>query len=123
MQPFTLEDVIHEGAQPWQLNNAALKSIRDTNENPPGWPSVSWDHEGCGYAGVELFDHDPYPIKTLRRTTGMHYELTDPEQPWSWRKMLNNMVSDKTTATGYDHFFCFFSHSLIMFVFRYSLVH
>ena len=45
--------------------------------------------------GLELFDRDPFPIQTLKRTTGMRFELVDPEQPWSWRGMLN-CFSDET---------------------------
>ena len=70
------------GQQAWALNNTALKSIRDTSEDPPGFPLNE---------GVDLFLQDPFLIKTLRLTTGMDYELTEPLQPWSWRGMLNSM--------------------------------
>ena len=71
--------------QAWKLNSTALKSIRESGEDPPGHPVMQ-----PGY-GLELFDLDPFPIATLKRTTGMHYELTEPQQPWSWRGMLNGM--------------------------------
>ena len=70
-------------AHAWALNNTALKSIRDCGEDPPGYPNIA-----PGY-GKELFDRDPFPIQTLQRTTGPAFELVDPEQPWSWRGMLN----------------------------------
>ena len=82
MQVVLMEDVRASGEQAWALSNTALKSIRDTHENPPGFPITD---------AVDLFEHDPFPIKTLHRTTGMRYELTEPEQPWSWRRMLNGM--------------------------------
>ena len=76
------KDIRASRTQPCALNPTALKSIRDFNENPPGWPKVN---------RVDLFEPLIYEIKTLHRTRGMAYELRDPMQPWSWRRMLNAM--------------------------------
>ena len=83
MAVVTFDD-IRAGPPPhaWELNNTALKSIRSCGEDPPGYPSIP---EGYG---KELFDRDPFPIHTLQRTKGMAFELVEPEQPWSWRGML-----------------------------------
>ena len=82
MEPVTLAHVRASGTQAWPLNNTALKSIRDSNEDPPGFPNN----------GVDLFHIDPFLIKTLHRSKGMDYELKYPLQPWSWRGMLNGMA-------------------------------
>ena len=60
-----------------------MKSMRDTNENPPGNPIV-W--------GVPLLD-EPHQfwVPTLYRTKGTDYTLGDPMQPWSWLSMLKGM--------------------------------
>ena len=89
MAVVTVAEIRTWPPQKWELNNTALKSIRDCGEDPPGYPKMP-----PGY-GKELFDRDPFPIQTLRRTKGMHYELVDPVQPWSWRGMLNGF-SDPT---------------------------
>ena len=83
MSPVFKAEIRASPKQPWALNNTALKSIRDGNENPPGVPTTD--------DGVDLFAEDPYPIKTLQRGKGMGYELGEPTQPWSWRGMLNGM--------------------------------
>ena len=78
----TVADVLVAKPQARALSNTALKSIRDTHEDPPGFPTV---HR------VDLFNEDPFLIKTLVRSHGMDYELTDHLQPWSWRSMLKGM--------------------------------
>ena len=40
-QVVTKADIRAAGTQAWALNNTALKSIRDSHENPLGVPSVS----------------------------------------------------------------------------------
>ena len=50
--------------QPFKLNNTALKWLRDTSENPPGFPTTR-----C----VDITDADPLDIGVLDRTTGMAY--------------------------------------------------
>jgi hypothetical protein len=65
--------------QSWQLNNTALKFIRDTNETN-GNPTTE---------RVDLTMFDPYPVGVLARTKGMAYTFVENEtQPWSWRQML-----------------------------------
>ena len=83
-----MADVRASGQQAWSLNSTALKHIRDTGEDPPGIPIL----DPGGLDGLDLFDRDPFPIMTLKRSTGMHYELVPPLQPWSWRRMLNAMT-------------------------------
>ena len=73
-----------EGAQPWKLNNTALKFFRDSNEHPPGFPTIPF---------LDLFEDD-LQIDTLARDNGMDYAFGAPKQPWSWRKMLNAMKPD-----------------------------
>ena len=66
--------------QPFKMNNTALKWIRDSHEQPPGFPTA-WM--------VDLTDTDPMDIGVLDRNTGMAYSFKDGEtQPWSWRQML-----------------------------------
>lgn len=80
------------GRQPSHLNSTALKTLRDSNESPPGWPV---NQEGVIiYDFHQGIDQDPLMIKTLQRSTGVAYSLGDPEQPWSWRKFLNQMQDD-----------------------------
>ena len=83
MLPVFKDEIRAAPKQEWALNNAALKTIRDGNEYPPGVPTT--------YDGVDLFAEDPYQIKTLHQVKGMAYELREPTQPWSWRGMLNGM--------------------------------
>ena len=56
MAVATVEDIrrIGAGTQPWALNNTALKSLRDSNEEPPGYPvgvasltSPTWTRSKC----------------------------------------------------------------------------
>ena len=96
----TKEEIRSSGKQAFPLNNTALKSIRDTHEDPPGHPTVR---------SVELFDHESFQIKTLRRGKGMDYSLVDPEQPWSWRRMLNAFGDDtlqKIVGDGITNISC-----------------
>jgi hypothetical protein len=84
-QPVTVEDIRNIGPgdlQPWPLNNTALKSIRDSSEDPPGTPINT---------GVELINSVVHEVLTLHRGKGMAYELREPKQPWSWRAMLNTL--------------------------------
>ena len=72
--------------QPWKLNNAALKYFRDTNENPPGYPTRT---------SVQLTDTDPHPVGVLQRTTGEEYWFRpDETTPWSLRQMLAALTDD-----------------------------
>ena len=80
--PVTIEDVRKAHKHAFYLNNNALKSIRDTHENPRGVPTVTH---------VDLFDQDPYLIKQVVRGKGANYTLEEPRTPWSWRAMLNGM--------------------------------
>ena len=85
MQPVHAHDIRASGQQAWDLNSTALKHIRDTNEDPPGNPTVE---------NVDLSQTDTMQIPTLYRTTGEAYELRPPYQEWSWRKMLNSLSDD-----------------------------
>ena len=62
MAVATVEDIrrIGAGTQPWALNNTALKSLRDSNEQPPGFP--------VGDGLVDLTNLDPCEVYTLHRT-------------------------------------------------------
>ena len=62
---------------PWQLNNTALKFLRDSNENPPGVPQV---------VEIDLTPEDEVSIGVLARNKGMAYTFVEGEfQQWSWR--------------------------------------
>ena len=66
--------------QPFKLNNVALKWIRDSNENPPGTPTID-----C----VDLTLSDPFQIGEIEKNSGMDYNFKAGEtKPWSWRQML-----------------------------------
>ena len=71
------------------MDNTALKSIRFQGEEPEGTP-IDWD-------GVDLTHSDPYLVLTLRRGKGPAFSMVEPQQPWSWRKMLNRF--DDATLT------------------------
>ena len=85
MSVVTTKDIRDSGSQPWHLNNTALKSIRDSNEYPRGFPSVE---------KVDLFETDPFYILTLKKLPKTEYEMMLPWQPWSWRKFLNAFTDD-----------------------------
>ena len=85
-QALTVAEIKQAGKQDWVLNNAALKSIRDSHEMPIGSP---WAE------GIDLWPYDEYNIHTLVKGEEEAYELVDPELPWSWKKMLNAM-EDRT---------------------------
>ena len=75
--------------QPWKLNNTALKSIRFSNEDCPGCPRrdmPKW--------GVSLFSSDTVQVHTLQRGDKTDYELVEPFQPWSWKKMFRSFDED-----------------------------
>ena len=76
--------------QKFKLNNTALKWIRDSHEEPPGYPT----HER-----VDLTDHDPLSIGVLERKKGMEYSFVPKAtQPWSWREMLAGLRPDAMAA-------------------------
>ena len=80
----SLEEINRSPKQTWALNSNALKHIRDMNEDA-GTPTA---------VSVSLFGDDPFHILTLKRTTGMAYELVERRKPWSWRAMLNAFKDD-----------------------------
>ena len=103
MAVATVEDIrrIGVGTQPWALNNTALKSLRDSNEQPPGFP--------VGGGLVDLTNLDPVEAYTLHRTVGMEYELQQPRQPWSWRRMLagfNDATLERIVGPGVRRIVC-----------------
>ena len=88
-EPCVTQEAIRQaGHQAWKMNSIALKSIRDSNENPLGVPSVE---------KIDLFHRPTYDIFTLERGEGEAYNLVEPLTPWSWMKMLNGM-DDPTLA-------------------------
>ena len=96
-----MDEIRAAGRQPSHLNSTALKTFRDSSESPPGWPQ---NQEGVIiYDLHQGIDKDPLMIKTLQRSTGVAYSLGDPEQPWSWRKFLNQMQDEtlkRVVGTG-----------------------
>ena len=103
MAVATVEDIrrIGVGTQPWALNNTALKSLRDSNEQPPGFP--------VGDGLVDPTNLDPFEVYTLHRTVGMEYELQQPRQPWSWRRMLagfNDATLERIVGPGVRRIVC-----------------
>ena len=84
----TLDDIAKvKITQTRQSNNTALKWFRDTNEDPPGFPTT-WS--------VDLTHTDPVDIGVLlpktKKKGGVHnmaYKFQEGAvQPWSWRQML-----------------------------------
>ena len=97
----TREDIRAAGTQDWHLDNTALKSIRFQGEEPEGTP-IDWD-------GVDLTHSDPYFVLTLRRGKGPAFSMVEPQQPWSWRMMLNRFDDDTLTriiGPGVTGIFC-----------------
>ena len=82
--PITIADIRGCGAKhSSKENNSALKSIRDTCEDPPGEPCC-W--------GVDLRGHEVFPVYTVQHHDKSElYDLVEPTNPWSWRAMLNIM--------------------------------
>ena len=83
------------------MNNTALKSIRTCNEQPPGFP--------VGEGLVDLTNFDTYEVYTLERSVGMEYELKEPTQPWSWRRMLagcNHDTLERIVGPGVHRVLC-----------------
>jgi hypothetical protein len=84
LEAFQLREVV----QDWRLNNAALKWIRDTNEDPRGHPTVD---------SVDLSEADVVMIGVLVRAKGMDYFFAHGEsQPWSWRQMIASLSQKET---------------------------
>ena len=75
----TFEEIRAAGEQDWRLDNTALKTIRSQGEVPP---FLHW-------SGVDLTHSDPYLVLTMERGNGPEFELVEPQQEWSWRRMLN----------------------------------
>ena len=97
----TFEEIRAAGKQDWRLDNTALKSIRFQGESPPGTP--------LGRSGVDLTHGDPHPVLTVRRDKGPAFSMVEPQQPWSWRKMLNRFDDDTLTriiGPGVTGIFC-----------------
>ena len=86
------EEIRAAGKQDWRLDNTALKSIRFQGESPPGTP-LDW-------SGVDLTHSDPYPVLTVRRDKGPASEMVEPQQPWSWRKLLNRFEDASLSPCG-----------------------
>ena len=84
-----------------ELNNIALKWIRDTNERPPGCPLVNY---------VDLTDHMTLHIGHIDAGKGVAYRFDETKglQPWSWLKMLkgfkpemqSRIIGDGLAHTG-----------------------
>lgn len=68
------------------LNSVALKWMRDTNEHPPGFPSVEY---------VDITDEPTVDICRLVRGSGPLYsfDLTH-RQPWSWLAMIKGFKEE-----------------------------
>ena len=97
----TFDEIRAAGTQDRRLDNTALKSIRFQGESPPGTP-LDWK-------GVDLTHRDPYWVLTCRRGEGPAFEMVEPQQPWSWRKMLNRFDDDTLTriiGPGVTGIFC-----------------
>ena len=72
----TFEDLGEvEVKQMFRCNNVALKWFRDTNEDPPGWPTR---------AAVDLTDKDVIQIGVIDQDKGKSYKFRAEERhPWS----------------------------------------
>ena len=91
MAIVTRDDILAAREQAWELNNIALKTIRDTNEGPPGWVLPTRGD------GVDLFGHEEYPVLSLERPhdtdpehSPMDYKLVLPYQQWNWKAMIKS---------------------------------
>ena len=86
----TFEEIRAAGEQDWRLDNTSLKTIRSQGEVPP---FLHW-------SGVDLTHSDPYPVLTLKRDKGPAFEMVEPQQPWSWRNMLNRFEDASLSPCG-----------------------
>ena len=75
----TFEEIRAAGEQDWRLDNTALKTIRSQGEVP----------QFLHWSGVDLTHSDPFPVLRVRRGKGPAFSMVEPQQQWSWRKMLN----------------------------------
>ena len=94
----TFEEIRAAGKQDWRSDNTALKSIRFQTE------SIRLD-----WSGVDLTHSDPYLVLTVRRDKGPAFSMVEPQQPWSWRKMLNRFDDHTLTriiGPGVTGIFC-----------------
>ena len=97
----TEDDIRRSGRQHYSLDNTALKSFRFEGENPPGTPT--------DWSGVDLTYRDPCFVLTCKRDRGPAFEIVEPRQPWSWRKMLTRLDDATLTRTigpGVTAIFC-----------------
>ena len=89
----TFEEIRAAGEQDLRLDNTALKSIRFQGESPPGIP--------LGWSGVGLTHSGPCPVLTVRRDKkGPASEMVEPQQPWTWRKLLNRFEDARLSPRG-----------------------
>ena len=86
----TEDEIRRAGHQDWGLDNTALKTIRSQGEAPP---FLHW-------SGVDLTHSDPYLVLTTKRGNGPEFELVEPQQQWSWRKMLNRFEDASLSPCG-----------------------
>ena len=82
---------------------ATVEDIRriGAGTQPPGFP--------VGDGLVDLTNLDPFEVYTLHRTVGMEYELQQPGQPWSWRRMLagfNDATLERIVGPGVRRIVC-----------------
>ncbi len=84
----SVEDLLHiqrdEPKQKWELNNVALKFLRDSVE------AAGPDHPGWDFARGDFV-----PIGVLLRDSGMDYTFeAHRRQPWSWKRFLAALKPD-----------------------------
>lgn len=58
MLTVSMDDVFSAGKQAWPLTFTALKSIRDSSEEPVGFPAIG---------GINVVQHAQVSITTLQR--------------------------------------------------------
>ena len=83
------------------MDNTALKSFRFERENPPGTPT--------DWSGVDLTHRDPCLVLRLKRTKGPAFEMVEPRQEWSWKRMLNRLddaTLERVIGPGVTSIFC-----------------
>ena len=82
--------------QSWAKNKTALKWIRDSHEDPPGFPTTN---------SVDLTCTDPMRIGVIGKSSGMDYSFKPGETTeWSWRQMLAALPpAAKERVLGSNH--------------------
>ena len=70
-----MKEICATGRQASNLNNTALKTMRDANKSPPGFPGYDKGVLIYQYDFHKDINYDPFMVEALQRSRGMAYSL------------------------------------------------